>query len=147
MLIWDLGEDEEGQPIRIWDFVRIPRDREGYPVINEKSNLYQRLTALYGKPVDPMEAELEIVLPEEYDSPEGLNNLPTFDEGKEEGFRPVTARSIKLNGEELLGKEALVTVAEKNERSVVQSVSPKPQAKRPKVKRLEAEAEAAGAPL
>jgi len=153
VFIWNLGEDEDGNPIHLWDFVRLPRDREGYPVLNENSHLYARLAALYGEPFphdDPKFAP-EIAFPEEYDSPEGLESLPTFEEAKEEGFRPVTLRSLKVAGEELLGKEALVTVVMKETkngpRSFVQNVSPKPKAKRPKVKRLEAEAEAAGAPL
>lgn len=138
VLIWDLGEDEDGNPITIWDFVRLPRDKEGYPVLHPESHLYNRLSALYGEPFDHEDPQYmpEIVFPGEYDSPEGLESLPTFEEAKQEGFRPVVVRSIKVGGQELIGGLALITIVEdKNGRSRVKSASAKPKARRPKLRK------------
>jgi hypothetical protein len=138
--VWNLGEDDLSNPIRVYDsFVRIPLDREGYPVLNEDSKLYNRVSALYGSRFDPKAPTLdwEIVLPEAYDSPEGLLGLPRFEERNEDGFRPVEVKSLKVNGRELLGATCQVVVGEKNGYNRVSEATPAP--RRPKPARKDEE--------
>jgi len=143
VFIWDLGEDEDGTPILMWDFVRIPRDKQGYPVLNDASHFYNRVSALFGKPFDVEDPENapEMVFPEEYNSVEGLDKLPTFEEAKAAGsdFEPVTLESLKVAGVELLGREAQIIVEAKGDRSRIKSAAPKVRTKRPRAKRQTAD--------
>lgn len=130
--IWYVGEDEEGEPIILTDtFIRIPRDRDGYPVLTPRSKLFERLSALAGFPVDE-EHEWELMLPDDYDDPAGLDALPSLDERNEEGFKPLEV-DILVDGESVIGNEAIVTV-EKNDKGYlkVTQVSAKPKTRKPK---------------
>jgi len=140
VFIWDLGEDEDGNPILMWDFVRIPRDKQGYPVLNDASHFYNRVSALYGKPFDVEDPQYapEITFPDEYNSIEGLDKLPTFEEAKADpNFEPVLLESLKVAGVELLGREALITIEAKGDRTRVKSAAPKVRAKRPRAAKRE----------
>lgn len=95
-LIWDSGytaENDDGQevPVLIYDAWLLLS-------LNEKSNLVKRLTALAGGTLDPETADLELG---------GINSLDQLTHWKE-GRTDV--ERLVLNGEELFGKEALVTV-------------------------------------
>lgn len=130
--IWNIGEDEGGEPLRLNDtFIRVPRDREGWPVLTPRSKLFERLSALAGFPVDA-EHEWELLLPEGMDGPEGLDALPSLDERGDDGFEPVDV-DIVIDGESVIGKEAIVTV-EKNDKGYlkVTQVSAKPKKRAPK---------------
>lgn len=131
--VWNLGEDDHGNPIRVYDaFVRIPLDPNGYPTLNPDSKLYNRISALFGSRFDPKSpsVEWELALPPAYDSVEGLQALPRFEERREEGFQPVEVKSLKVNGVELLGASCQVVVSDKNGYSRVNEATPAP--RRPK---------------
>ena len=122
--VWEL----EGETTSLYDsFIRIPLDQDGYPALKEVGKLYNRLSALYGSrfKVDE-QLNWELILPEAYDSPEGLMSLPTYEERKEEGFRPIEVRSIKVAGRELIGGQCLLVVGEKNGRIRVLEAGPLP---------------------
>lgn len=105
-LIWNVGFDEMGNEIRVSDRVWLPLSSDGSAKLpHEKSALYNRCSALFGDRYEANSADMDLVLPDAYDSAEGLASLPSFDERKEEGFRPVEVRSLKVNGRELIGLE------------------------------------------
>lgn len=95
-LIWDTGlvdtnNQGEDAPVLIYDsYLNI--------TLNEKANLTKRLTALAGGKLNIIEADLSI------GGVTSLDALPHRDEGR------VDIPSITLNGEELFGKTALVSV-------------------------------------
>lgn len=95
VLTWDFGDDTNGNAVTLTDIVRIPRDKNGLPMLNDASKLYERISALYGERFSVKSAsniEWELKLPDEYDDPSGLMALPHFSERKEEGFNPVKGK-------------------------------------------------------
>lgn len=129
VLTWYFGDDTNGNAVTLTDIVRIPRDRNGLPTLNDASKLYERISALYGERFTVKNANAvnwELKLPGEYDSPSGLMALPHFDERKEEDFNPVGVRSIMVNDTECIGLEAQLTVIEKGDYVVVKETVPMP---------------------
>ena len=85
-LNWSLGVDESGKEVIYRDsFITLPTDEDGYPMMKgSKSKLYNRIMVLVGKQFKPEDVgrdfELEYKTPEEWDSPEAWQELPTFED-------------------------------------------------------------------
>jgi len=134
--VWEL-EDNAGELVTLQDnFVRLTRDRDGFPVLNENSKLYNRLAALYGREI-AVAAELswEIEFPRAYDSPEGLETLPHFSQRRD--IDPVKVKAIVVEGVALLGREAQINIVEKNGYMNVKDASAMPRRKAKPVRDLE----------
>ena len=126
-LTWRLDPDEDGRERTLRDsFIRLPVTWDGYPALNEKSKFYNRLSAVYGErfAVDRVRWTLE--LPEPYNSPEGLEAVPHWDERNTDGFEPVTVKSVTVEGVELLGRSAYIEVAQRGEYLRIVGANPMP---------------------
>jgi len=94
-LIWDSGymaENDDGEevPVLIYDAWLLLS-------LNEKANLVKRLTALAGGTLDPEQANLSLP------GIKSLDDLTHWKDGR-------TDTALVLNGEDLAGRTALVTV-------------------------------------
>lgn len=135
--VWDLGEDEAGNDVRIFDnFINMKRDPTGVPMMQGKlSRFYDRVSALYGERFDPSAADLEwgIALSDPYNSPQGIDKIPRYSDGDRElpfDRRPHVV-SLQVKGRELLGREANILVEAKEgndgrERMIISSAVPPP---------------------
>ena len=95
-------------------FITIPTDDAGLPrMAGSKSKLYNRLSALYGERFDPKAVgktlTVEYALPEQYDSPEGLRELPTWDD-IDTGAKQRVPVTIRVNAIDLMGRRCLVEI-------------------------------------
>lgn len=95
-LIWDTGliaENDDGEevPVMIYDAWLLLS-------LNEKSNLVKRLTALAGGTLDAENANLGL------DGVKNLNEIKHWKDGRTD------LDGLTLNGEDLFGREALVTI-------------------------------------
>lgn len=95
-------------------FITVPTDDAGQPrMAGAKSKLYNRLSALYGERFEPKVVgktlDIEYALPEQFDSPEGLRELPTWDE-IDTGAKQRVPVGILVNGVNLTGRQCLVEV-------------------------------------
>jgi hypothetical protein len=125
--VWNLGQDENGNEIRKHDtFIRIPLDREGYPYLNDGSKLYNRISAVFGERFDASAVDWEMGLPSAYDTPESLMELPHMKEAKEEGFRPIELKGLRVNGVDVIGKQAQITLIAKGDYTNVSEATPMP---------------------
>lgn len=128
--VWHVGYDEEGNDIRVYERVWLPVDSSGHPKIpHEKSAMYNRCSALFGERYKAEKVDMSFSLPEMYDSLEGLAALPTFEERKDEGFRPVELRSLVVNGKELLKLECQLEIQPNNGYNNVVNAAPLPKRK------------------
>lgn len=130
-LVWNLGADDNGGEIRVYDRIWLPVDGSGEAKRpHERSAMYNRCSALFGERYPAADADMEMALPKQYDSAEGLATLPRFEERKEEGFRPVEVRSLVVNGKEMVGLECQLEIKlNANGYNDVVSASPLPKRK------------------
>lgn len=88
-------------------FVTIYLDDEGFPKMGgERSRYYKIVSALYGQRFDPKDesVEVDIGFPEEYNSVEGILQMPSFkDYGKDD--ERLALSHLKVNGVDIIGKE------------------------------------------
>ena len=126
-ITWDLGPDEDGRDRTLRDsFIRIPLTWDCYPALNDKSRLYNRLSAVYGARFEVDKVQWTLELPEPYNSPAGLEELPHWDARSAEGFEPVEVVSVTVDGEELIGRSAYIEVARKGEYLRIAGCNPMP---------------------
>ena len=114
-LIWDLGEDDNGNELTCFDpFINVAIDSEGFPKMGgTKSKMYQRISALIGKKFDPKQIDWELGLPEEYDSPETFLELPkwdSFNNGNSDLERPKA--DILIENMSIIGNECQIELSD-----------------------------------
>lgn len=108
-LVWDLGENENGEPERFYDsFITIPFDKHGPIMSGSKSKLYNRLSALHGARFDPKTVDWELLPPEGHDTVETIFELPSWDAYKRD--EPRAPADILIDGESVVGKQAQIEI-------------------------------------
>ncbi|MEM7738181.1 MAG: hypothetical protein AAF267_20590 [Deinococcota bacterium] len=134
--VWELEDDNEEMVQNNDNFIRLTQGPDGMPTLNERSKLYNRLAALYGQKIDTESdnVEWEIVFPRQYNSVEGLLDLPHYNDRKDE--QPVLVKSIIINdGDEeveLIGGTAQVNIIEKGQYFNVESATARARKKKSK---------------
>jgi hypothetical protein len=127
---WNLGDVEgNGQEVTRRDtFINVNLDEDGFPYLRKTGRLYNRLCALYGSTFDADSTAWDFTLPGDWDSedPAVLLELPHVDEGKQEGFLPIELKSLRVNGQEMIGRLAMVKLVKKGDYFNVESASPVP---------------------
>jgi hypothetical protein len=135
--VWNLGEDDDGNEIKFFDsYIELKRDGNGLPTMpGVKHKFYNRISALYGERFDPKADEFddwEIVLPEAFDTPEGIEDLPHVSTLGSGGER-VEVESLTLRNVELIGKECQIEIGnivkpdgKKSDKTSVVSANPMP---------------------
>ena len=93
-------------------FVRVPLDNDGIPKMgNDQSKYYMMVSGFYGDKFDPKSEKhlAELGLPEEYDSPETLLALPSYEDFKQGGVLEsedrIKLNFLKIGGKDIIGEE------------------------------------------
>jgi hypothetical protein len=110
--VFNLGDlDNKGQDVFFRQgFVPIPLDDDGMPKMSgEKSRYYTIVSAAYGERFDPEDEknQVELGFEEEYDSPEGIMNMPSYKD-YQKGDERLKLRFLKVNGQDIIGKELVI---------------------------------------
>ena len=126
-LVWDFGPDESGRARTLRDsFVRLPLTHDGFPAMNDRSKLYNRLSAVYGQRFAVEQCRWTLGIQEPYDSPEGLQTLPHWDDRERGDSAPARVESITVDDVELIGGAAYVEVATRGDYLRIVSANPMP---------------------
>ena len=88
-------------------FVFPPVDNDGViKMAGERSRYYQLVSSAYGERFDPEDddVKIEVGFPEEYDSPEGIFEMPSY-QAYEKGEDRLKLTHFKINGKNIIGAE------------------------------------------
>lgn len=110
---WEIPT-EDGETIGFTDsFVNIRRDNEGYPIFTGTASdkFYDRVSALYGERFDPKTTPFSFQTESAnwtINNPDDLLTFPNWQEGKEEGFKPIYLKEIIVNGRDVINADVEV---------------------------------------
>ncbi len=104
---WEIPTEDD-EPYKFTEmFINIRRDNEGYPIFTgtDSDKFYNRVSALYGERFDVKTTPFSFQTASEnwtINNTDDLLAFPSWEEGKEEGFKPVYLKEIIVNGRNVI---------------------------------------------